>query len=127
MGAGWPPQAGVIGAGGGKHAAADRLQPATTACLTRSFVWGHEQHNNAHQKALAQQTTDESMHEGTVSKLGAEKHDDVVMLESVLGHVASIEALHAEVEVLLLEEPPSSTWEPGIRRPTPPSLASGPG
>ena len=87
---------------------------------------GQHENNNAQQKALEHQAAHDTMHNDTVGKPGTDEHGDVEMLDLLLSLDASLEALLTQVEVLLLEEAPRSAWEPGFRRPTPPSLASGP-
>ena len=52
-------------------------------------------------------------------------HEDTLQ-DMELNFMQHVEALHAEVEVLLFQKAPCSTREPGLRRPTPPALASGP-
>ena len=52
--------------------------------------------------------------------------EDTVMHGVVLSLDLSLEALLTQVEVPLLEEAPGSAWEPGLWRPTPPTLTPGP-
>ena len=77
------------------------------------------------------------MHEGTAKHGDVVEHlqlrlitkqvmHDVALQEVVLLFLQHVEALQAKVEVPLLEKAPCSTREPGLRRPTPPALASSP-
>ena len=82
--------------------------------------------NNAQQKALEEQAAYQTMHHDTDINPGGDEHVGVEMQDLILSLDVRLEALLTQIEVLLLEEAPSSTWEPGFRRPTPPTLTPGP-
>ena len=64
--------------------------------------------------------------EDTLGKTDAQQQEATHEQDEGLPALKILEALHAKVEVLLVEEAPSRTREPGIRSPTAPALAPSP-